>query len=75
MGVRTNNKFNRKLDAICEKLNRAGVEGVKGTPGLNADGRRENLLNWALSNGVVTRNDLALVRAASSAADQRPADS
>lgn len=69
----TNNKFNRKLDAICEKLNRVGVEGVKGSPGVNAEGRRENLLSWALSNGVVTRNDLALVRAASSAADHQAA--
>lgn len=60
------NKYNRKLDVVCEKLHRAGVPGVKGEIGLNADGRRETVLNWALSNGVVTRNDLALVRAASS---------
>ena len=60
------NKFNRKLDVVCEKLHRAGVPGVKGAVGLNADGRRETLLSWALSNGVVTRNDLALVRAATS---------
>jgi hypothetical protein len=60
------NKFNRKLDVVCEKLHRAGVPGVKGAVGLNADGRRETVLNWALSNGVVTRNDLALVRAATS---------
>ncbi len=62
----TANKFNRKLDAVCEKLHRAGVVGVKGKTGDSADGRRENVLSWALSNGVVTRNDLALVRAASS---------
>lgn len=64
----TANKFNRKLDAVCEKLHRAGVDGVKGRQGLNADGRRENVLTWALSHGVVTRNDLALLRAASSQA-------
>lgn len=63
------NKFNRKLDVVCEKLHRAGVPGVKGEIGLNADGRRETVLNWALSNGVVTRNDLALVRAATSQVD------
>ena len=62
----TANKFNRKLDAICEKLHRIGIEGVKGRNGLNADGRRETVLSWALSNGAVTRNDLAIVRAASS---------
>lgn len=60
------NKFNRKLDVVCEKLHRAGVPGVKGAVGLNADGRRETVLSWALSNGVVTRSDLALVRAATS---------
>lgn len=60
------NKFNRKLDVVCEKLHRAGVPGVKGEVGLSADGRRETVLGWALSNGVVTRNDLALVRAATS---------
>lgn len=63
------NKFNRKLDVVCEKLHRAGVPGVKGALGLNADGRRETVLDWALSNGVVTRNDLALVRAATSQVD------
>lgn len=63
------NKFNRKLDVVCEKLHRAGVPGVKGELGLNADGRRETVLDWALSNGVVTRNDLALVRAATSQVD------
>lgn len=63
------NKFNRKLDVVCEKLHRAGVPGVKGEIGLSADGRRETVLNWALSNGVVTRNDLALVRAATSQVD------
>lgn len=63
------NKFNRKLDVVCEKLHRAGVPGVKGEIGLSADGRRETVLGWALSNGVVTRNDLALVRAATSQVD------
>lgn len=63
------NKYNRKLDVVCEKLHRAGVPGVKGEVGLSADGRRETVLNWALSNGVVTRSDLSLVRAASSQVD------
>ncbi|MFV0318247.1 MAG: hypothetical protein ACK5O2_14960 [Microthrixaceae bacterium] len=63
------NKFNRKLDVVCEKLHRAGVPGVKGEIGLSADGRRQTVLSWALSNGVVTRNDIALVQAATSHAD------
>lgn len=69
------NKFNRKLDVVCEKLHRAGVPGVKGELGLSADGRRETVLSWALSNGVVTRNDLALVRAATSQVDPAAAAS
>ncbi|MEZ5239141.1 MAG: hypothetical protein R2716_09415 [Microthrixaceae bacterium] len=64
------NKYNRKLDVVCEKLHRAGVPGVKGEVGLNADGRRETVLNWALTNGVVTRSDLRLVRAATSLVDE-----
>ncbi len=62
----TGNKFNRKLDAVCDKLHRIGLEGVKGTQGVSADGRRETVLDWALSNGVIARNDLALLRAVSS---------
>ena len=63
------NKYNRKLDVVCEKLHRAGVPGVKGEVGLSADGRRETVLTWALTNGVVTRSDLRLVRAATSQVD------
>lgn len=62
----TANKFNRKLDVVCEKLHRAGVRGAKGSPSEFADGRRETVLSWALDNGVVGGGDLPLVRAASS---------
>jgi hypothetical protein len=56
-------KFNRKLDTICDKLTRAGVRGVKGGRGVQAEGRREALVSYAVRNGLVGPNDLDLLRA------------
>lgn len=52
-------KFNRKLDHLCEKLQRAGVPGLHGDVGGNAMDRRRRLVNHALSVPLVTAADLA----------------
>ncbi|MDR1800222.1 MAG: hypothetical protein LBR19_10155, partial [Bifidobacteriaceae bacterium] len=47
-------RFNRKLDNVCDKLDRFGVEGVRGGPGALATGRRARLVEYAVSTGLVT---------------------
>jgi hypothetical protein len=54
-------KFNRKLDSICEKLALSGVRGLAGQPGKLASSRRTRLVDHALSTGLVTLADLALL--------------
>jgi hypothetical protein len=54
-------KFNRKLDHLCEKLHRAGVRGVHGSLGASADHRRRHLVEHALTAGLVSAGDLALL--------------
>lgn len=51
-------KFNRKVDNVCDKLDRMGVEGVKGRPGRQALGRRARLAEYALEARLVTAADL-----------------
>ncbi len=52
-------KFNRKLDAICEKLDRRGLRGLRGGAGQLAVNRRAGLVELALSTGLVRIEDLA----------------
>jgi hypothetical protein len=54
-------KFNRKLDHLCEKLDRVGVPGGHGDLGLLAADRRRVLVEHALEVGLVTPADLALL--------------
>jgi hypothetical protein len=54
-------KFNRKLDAVCAKLTRAGVRGLSGQPGKLASSRRTRLVDHAISTGLVTTADLPLL--------------
>jgi hypothetical protein len=65
--------FNRKLDNVCDKLARTGVRGLRGDPGRLASNRRGRLVEHAVSTGLVTRADLALLpergRALSAAGD------
>lgn len=69
--------FNRKLDAVCEKLDRAGVEGLRGGPGQLASNRRARLVEYALVAHLVTPRDLddldALATVAEGAAGARGA--
>lgn len=54
-------RFNRKLDNICEKLERAGVQGLRGEVGSSAANRRVVLVEYAVSTLLVTADDLPLL--------------
>ncbi len=54
-------KFNRKLDNVCSKLDRLGVQGLLGKPGEPASNRRARLVEYALGTGLVTAEHLALL--------------
>lgn len=51
-------KFNRKLDNICDKLERSGVQGLRGGPGASAANRRVQLVEYAVGTLLVTAADL-----------------
>lgn len=57
----TMSKFNRKLDNVCDKLDRMGVQGLRGGPGKLATNRRARLVEYAVTSQVVTRADLPLI--------------
>lgn len=56
-------RFNRKLDNVCDKLDRAGVSGLRGGPGNNAANRRVQLVEYAVSTLLVTSADLPMLEA------------
>ena len=53
--------FNRKLDNVCDKLDRAGVQGLRGERGQRATNRRFRLVEYAMSTRLVSADDLALL--------------
>jgi hypothetical protein len=55
--------FNRKLDAVCDKLDREGVPGLRGGVGKLATNRRARLAEHAVLSRLVTPADLALLDA------------
>jgi len=56
-------KFNRKLDNVCDKLDRAGIAGLRGGPGKLATNRKARLVEHAVSSHLVTRADLDMLEA------------
>ncbi len=54
-------RFNRKLDNVCDKLDRGGVPGMRGGVRSYATNRRARLVEHALSTRIVTREDLPLL--------------
>ncbi len=54
-------KFNRKLDHLCEKLQRAGVPGLHGDLSFSALDRRRRIVEHALRVGLVGADELALL--------------
>jgi hypothetical protein len=61
--------FNRKLDNVCDKLDRAGVGGLRGGRGNLATHRRSRLVEYAISTRLVTVEDLVLLDRAAQAAE------
>ena len=54
-------RFNRKLDNVCDKLDRMGVQGLRGGVRSYATNRRIRLVEYAIAARLVTRNDLPLL--------------
>lgn len=54
-------KFNRKLDNVCDKLDRLGVRGLRGGPGKLASNRRARLVEHAVFSRLVSPEDLVLL--------------
>ncbi len=54
-------RFNRKLDNVCDKLDRIGVRGLRGGPGGAATNRRARLVEHAVTSRLVTADDLPLL--------------
>ncbi|WP_394552421.1 hypothetical protein ACDF64_16380 [Agromyces sp. MMS24-JH15] len=56
--------FNRKLDNVCEKLDKIGVHGVRGGRGKLATNRRARLVEYAVATRLVGPEDLPLLEQA-----------
>ncbi len=54
-------RFNRKLDNVCDKLDRQGVPGLRGGISASATNRRVRLVEHAVASRLVTRDDLPLL--------------
>lgn len=57
----TTTKFNRKLDNVCDKLDQAGVQGLRAGGGKVAANRRTRLVEYAVSSHLISRADLELL--------------
>jgi hypothetical protein len=53
--------FNRKLDNVCERLDRFGIQGLRGGVGNLASNRKARLVEHALLVQLVTVDDLDLL--------------
>ncbi|WP_167041485.1 hypothetical protein [Salinibacterium sp. ZJ454] len=53
--------FNRKLDNVCEKLDKIGVAGLRGGKGNLATNRRLRLVEYAVATRLVSAEDLYLL--------------
>ncbi len=53
--------FNRKLDNVCDKLDRIGVAGLRGGRDNLATNRRLRLVEYAIATRLVTPDDLAVL--------------
>ncbi|MCR2826673.1 hypothetical protein NQ160_14215 [Microbacterium sp. zg.Y909] len=62
--------FNRKLDNVCDKLDREGVQGLRGGVGKLATNRRARLVEHAILSRLVTPQDLDLLEVAAAASEK-----
>ncbi|QYH35703.1 hypothetical protein [Salinibacterium sp. M195] len=53
--------FNRKLDNVCEKLDKSGVAGLRGGKDNLATNRRLRLVEYAVATRLVDKDDLYLL--------------
>ena len=53
--------FNRKLDNVCDKLDKIGVQGLRGGKGNLATNRRLRLVEYAVATRIVSKDDLYLL--------------
>lgn len=53
--------FNRKLDNVCDKLDKIGVAGLRGGKGNLATNRRLRLIEYAVATRLVSSDDLYLL--------------
>jgi hypothetical protein len=53
--------FNRKLDNVCDKLDKLGVAGLRGGRGKLATNRRARLVEYAVATHLVGPEDVALL--------------
>jgi hypothetical protein len=53
--------FNRKLDNVCDKLDKIGVSGLRGGKGKLANNRRARLVEYAVATHLVSVDDLPLL--------------
>lgn len=65
-------RFNRKLDNVCQKLAKIGVQGLHGAPGELASNRRARLVEYAMAVRLVTPDDLVMLDIAAEAATDVP---
>jgi hypothetical protein len=63
-------KFNRKLDNVCDKLNRSGIRGLHGAADKLATSRRARLVEYALAARLIDHSDLALLDLAANSSKQ-----
>ncbi len=54
-------RFNRKLDNVCDKLDRQGVPGLRGGVVASATNRRARLVEYAVASRLVTKDDLPML--------------
>jgi hypothetical protein len=65
--------FNRKLDNVCDKLDKLGVAGLRGGRGKLATNRRARLVEYAVATHLVGPEDVPmLIQAAAAAAAEKP---
>lgn len=57
----TTTRFNRKLDNVCDKLDKLGVKGLRGGPRQLATNRRARLVEYAVTSRLVVSEDLPLL--------------
>jgi hypothetical protein len=53
--------FNRKLDNVCDKLDKLGVAGLRGGKGRLATNRRARLVEYAVATHLVGVDDIGLL--------------